>query len=282
MKAQKLNQRQACQALYLLRFDFTLKYILRIKIEKADRLSKRLYWKVDIKKDNENKVFIKDCWLCNLHEVVIEGPEVKIVEKNRSKDKEVIRVVEEMKKAKVKVVREDEQQMEGELVLKENKVYVPKDEKLRAAIFQLHYNISVAGDREKQKMTELVTRNYWWLGVMRDVGRYVEGCNMCQRIKNRIEVIIEKLKLSEVVEKPQTYLMVDFIMKLLLVARKNMILVICNRLSKMTHFVATTEETSAEGLVELFRDNVQKLHGFLEDIVSDCQVQFTLGWKSVK
>ena len=50
--------------------------------------------------------------------------------------------------------------------------------------------------------------------------------------------------------------MVDFIMKLLLVARKNMILVICNRLSKMTHFVATTEETSAEGLVELFRDNV--------------------------
>ena len=39
--------------------------------------------------------------------------------------------------------------MEGELVLKENKVYVPKDEKLRAAIFQLHYNISVAGYREK-------------------------------------------------------------------------------------------------------------------------------------
>jgi len=37
---------------------------------------------------------------------------------------------------------------------------------------------------------------------MRDVGKYVEDCDICQRIKNRIEVIIEKLKLSEILEKP--------------------------------------------------------------------------------
>jgi len=58
-------------------------------------------------------------------------------------------------------------------------------------------------------------------------------------------------------------------MKLLLVARKDAILVVCNRLSKMTHFVATTEETSVERLVRLFRDNVWKLHGLLESVVSD-------------
>ena len=45
-------------------------------------------------------------------------------------------------------------------------------------------------------------------------------------------------------------------MKLLLVAGKNAILVVCDRLSKMTNFVATTEETSAEGLARLFRDNM--------------------------
>jgi len=49
---------------------------------------------------------------------------------------------------------------------------------------------------------ELVTRNYWWPGVMRDVGRYVEGYNLCQRIKNRTEKLVGKLKLSEVSEKP--------------------------------------------------------------------------------
>jgi len=52
------------------------------------------------------------------------------------------------------------------------------------------------------------------------------------------------------------YLTVDFITKLLLVAGKNAILVICNRLSKMVHFVATTEEISVKELIRLFRNNM--------------------------
>ena len=54
-------------------------------------------------------------------------------------------------------------------------------------IIQLYHDIPVAGYEEKWKTTELVMRNYWWPGVTRDVGRYVKGCNMCQRMKNRIE-----------------------------------------------------------------------------------------------
>jgi len=68
--------------------------------------------------------------------------------------------------------------------------------------------------------------------------------------------------------------MVDFITKLLVVAGKYAILVICDRLSKMTHFVATTEGTSAEGLARLFKDNVWKLHGLPESVVSDRGPQF--------
>ena len=45
-------------------------------------------------------------------------------------------------------------------------------------------------------------RNYWWLEVTRDVGKYVERYNMCQRMKNRMELLAEKLKLSEVPKKP--------------------------------------------------------------------------------
>jgi len=122
----------------------------------------------------------------------------------------------------------------------------------------------------------LVTRNYWWPGVMRDVGRYVDGCDMCQRIKNRMETPVEKLKLREVLEKLWTHLMVDFIMKLPLVAGKDAILVVCNRLSKMIYFVATTEGTSAEGLARLFRDNVWKLHGLPESVVLDRGPQFAV------
>jgi len=64
------------------------------------------------------------------------------------------------------------------------------------------------------------------------------------------------LRLSEVPKKPWSYLTVDFITKLPVVAGKDVVLVICDRLSKMMHFVATTEGTSAEGLVRLFWNNV--------------------------
>jgi len=70
------------------------------------------------------------------------------------------------------------------------------------------------------------------------------------------------------------HLTVDFIMKLPVVAGKDVILVVCDQLLKMTHFVATTEGTSAEGLARLFRDNVWKLHGLPESVVSDRGPQF--------
>ena len=109
---------------------------------------------------------------------------------------------------------------------------------------------------------------------MRNVERYVEECNICQRIKNRIEAPIRKLKLSEVLERLWTYLTVDFITKLPLVAGKDAILIVYNRLFKIIHFITITEEMLAEGLARLFRDNIWKLHGLLESIVSDRGPQF--------
>jgi len=69
---------------------------------------------------------------------------------------------------------------------------------------------------------------------MRDIGKYVKEYDMCQRIKNRMEVLAQNLKLSEVPEKLWTHLTVNFIIKLLLVAEKDTILVVCDRLSKIT------------------------------------------------
>ena len=153
-------------------------------------------------------------------------------------------------------------------------MYVSKDKVFRMEIIWLYHNVPVAGYGGKQKMTELVARNYWWLGVIRDVGQYVNSCNMCQRMKNRMEMPVGKLKLSKVLEKPQIHLMVDFITKLSLVAGKDTILVVCNRLSKTMHFMATTKEILVEGLAQLFRNNIQKLHRLPESMVLDRGPQF--------
>ena len=150
MKVQKLNRRQAQQVLYLSRFDFTLKHVPGMKMGKADRLSKRLDWKVGVDKDNKNQVIIKDNQLHKLEEVIIEGPEVDIIKKikkARNKDEELVRIVEEMKKARVKVIQGKEWKMEGELMLKEGKIYVLKDEELRAEIIWLYHDMLAAGHR---------------------------------------------------------------------------------------------------------------------------------------
>jgi len=139
MKAQKLNKRQVRWALYLSRFNFILKHVLGSKIGKADSLSRRLDWEVGIEKDNKNKTLVKPEWLevrkTETVEIIIDGVDLlEEVRRSKIKDDEVVKVVEEMKRAGVKMLR---------------KVYVPKDDKLRAEIIRLYYNIPVGGHREQ-------------------------------------------------------------------------------------------------------------------------------------
>ena len=86
-------------------------------------------------------------------------------------------------------------------MLKKRKVYVPKDKKLRAEIIRLYHDISVGEHEGQWKMTELVTRNFWWLGVSREVKRYVEGCDACQQNKNCTQAPTGKLMPNSIPEK---------------------------------------------------------------------------------
>ena len=75
-------------------------------------------------------------------------------------------------------------------------------------------------------------------------------------MKNRAEMPTEKLRPNKIPERPWQHISVDFIMKLPISKGYDSILVVCNRFSKMSHFVAMTEKTIAEGLAKLFRDYI--------------------------
>jgi len=113
--------------------------------------------------------------------------------------------------------------------------------------------------------------------VTKEVKQYVEGCDQCQRMKNRTEILAGKLRHNEIPERPWQHISVDFITKLPMSKGYNLILVVCDMFSKMFHFVVTTEKTMVEGLARLFRDNVWKLHGLPESVISDRRPQFTAG-----
>ena len=97
-----MNRRQARWALYLSRFNFTLKHIPGSKMGKADSLSRRPDWEVGVEKDNEDKMLVKPEWLevrrTERVEKIVEGVDLlEKVRKSKVKDDEVVKVVEEMK-----------------------------------------------------------------------------------------------------------------------------------------------------------------------------------------
>ena len=79
---------------------------------------------------------------------------------------------------------------------------------------------------------------------------------------------------NSIPKKPWIYISVDFITKLPLAQGYNTILVVVDQLTKMIHFIPTTEKMIAEGLAKLFRDNMWKLHGLPKSIISDRGPQF--------
>jgi len=54
-------------------------------------------------------------------------------------------------------------------MLREGKVYVPKDEAFRVEIIRLHHDTPMGGHGGQWKMAEMVTRNFWWPEVTREV-----------------------------------------------------------------------------------------------------------------
>jgi len=79
-------------------------------MEKVDKLNRRLDLNVGVENNNENQKLIKEEWIKGIMKVVVEKLEKILVEKikrAREKDEKVVKVVEEMKKAGVKVLRRD-------------------------------------------------------------------------------------------------------------------------------------------------------------------------------
>jgi len=249
---------------------------------KANSLSRRPDWEVGVEKDNEDEMLVKPEWLevrkTEVVKIIVDGVDLlEEVRKSKVKDDKVVKTVEKIKRAGVEMLRDEEWRKVDGIIYKEGKVYVPKDEKLRAEIIRLHHDTLIGGHRGQWKTVELVTRNFWWPGITKEVKRYVEDCDACQRNKNRTEQPAGKLMPNSILEKPWTHISADFITKLPLAQGYDSILVVVDRLTKIVHFIPTMEKTLAEGLARLFRDNVWKLHRLPESIISDRGPQFTAG-----
>ena len=95
-------------------------------------------------------------------EIIIDRVDLlEKVKRSKVKDDKVIKAVEEMKQAEVKMLRDEKWREINGIMYKEEKVYVPKDDKLRVEIIRLHHDMPVGEHRGQWKTVELVTQNFW-------------------------------------------------------------------------------------------------------------------------
>ena len=106
---------------------------------KANSLSRHPDWQIGIERNNKDKVLVKkeqlEIRVTQVTEIMIETMDLlEKIKKLNTKDNEIIKVVEEIKQAEVKMLRNEEWQEENRLILRNRKIYVLKDEKLRAEV----------------------------------------------------------------------------------------------------------------------------------------------------
>jgi len=128
-------------------------------MRKADGLSRRPDLQEGVERDNEDQTLIKPEWVRAAKTLVEEGNLREKIKKAQEGDERVVKAVEELKKAGVKTLRDEEWEIEDRIVLKEGRIYVPEGE-LRGEVIQLHHDTPVGGHGGRWKTTELVTRNY--------------------------------------------------------------------------------------------------------------------------
>jgi len=85
---------------------------------KADRLSRRPDWQVGVEKNNKDQTLIKPEWVERAEILVEEEDLRKRIKKVQEGDKRVVKAVEELKKAGMKSLKDEEWKIEDRVVMK--------------------------------------------------------------------------------------------------------------------------------------------------------------------
>ena len=149
------------------------------------------------------------------------------------------------------------------------KVMVPDDKTLQRDILSSCHDDPAAGYGGIAKTFELVSRTYYW-PRMRDFVK-----TTCQRNKTSHHKSFGLLQSLPIPESPWSSISMDFIVQLPESKGYTVILVVVDRLTKMAHFITTTDDVNASDTLNLFLSRVFAYHGLPDDIVSDRGSVFT-------
>src|SRR5260370_25192189 len=172
------------------------------------------------------------------------------------------------------MLQADEWERDRDLVMYRGHMYVPKDPQLCHNIVHAHHDSVMTGHPGWWKALELVSCNYWWLGMSHYVASYVAGCDACNCCKSFPMQKVGKLTPNWIPTCQWEVISVDTIRELPESKGYNAILVVVDRLSKCIHAMPTITTVDSAGVACLFLEHVWRHHRLLEAIISDRRCTF--------
>ena len=113
---------------------------------------------------------------------------------------------------------------------------------------------------------------FYWPNLRKDVKRYIEGCDRCQKTKVKWKTVI--LHPHSVPENPWKTISIDIIGPLPELSGKNAIFIVVDIFSKMIHLLRVSTEITALRVAKIYRDHIFKLHGTPKKVISNWGTQF--------
>ena len=163
-----------------------------------------------------------------------------------------------------------------------DRVVVPNNDTLRLKIMQELHDTPAAGHFGFEKTYNLLSREFYWPKMIKNIKDFVASCEICQRFKSGNKLPAGLLQPLPIPSHNWDQIAMDFIVQLPKTkAGWDAIVVFVDRLSKQAHFAPTKTTATAPEIAEIFLNQVFRLHGMPSTIVSDRDAKFTSNfWKA--
>nr|GEX77372.1 hypothetical protein [Tanacetum cinerariifolium] len=229
---------------FLQNFNFTLKYKAVIHNKVADALSRRAFYlsvmRAEVQGfDNFKEMYSEDAYFRHIMHEVLSGK------------------------------RYDYQVQDG-FLFKGMQLCTPNCSLREKVVAELHS----LGHIGRDKSIVLVESKYFWPKLRRDVARHVERCQVCQRSKG-VSTNAGLYTPLRILSSPGNDVSMDFVLGLPCTQRrKDFIMVVVDRFSKMTHFIPCRKTIDASNVADLYFKEVFRLHGLPLTITLDRDPKF--------
>ena len=155
-------------------------------------------------------------------------------------------------------------------------LYVPNDREIQRKLLHEMHDAPTGGHLGGRKTVHKMQGICWWLGMRRDIEDYVRGCVVCASTKSSQQLPAGLLQPLPIPHRPWETISIDFVGPLPRTSDYyDFILVVIDKFTKMGHFIPTTTNVTAGKTAKLLIDNVFKLHGLPQSIISDRDPRFT-------